>query len=122
MRALGTHYGPPNWGVDRETRLIMGYHSFFRSKSDVVYGRDNVALALRVLNTIVEAVAVGRFLPDATRSGMFPNSVRQGKQISAEDEISLLRRRRLPMRLLGPGSRFRVCVRRSRANLCLKTR
>ena len=67
----------------------MGYHSSSRSKSEVVYGRDNVAPALRVLDAIVESVSVGKFVPDATRSGMFPNSVRQAKQLDPEDEISL---------------------------------
>ena len=96
VRALGTHSlkatclsWAAKWGVDRDTRLIMGYHSSSRSKSDVVYGRDNVAPALRVLDTIIAAVAASRFLPGATRSGMFPNSVRQGRLPSAEDEISL---------------------------------
>ena len=96
VRALGTHSlkatclsWAAKWGVDRDTRLIMGYHSSSRNKSEVVYGRDNVAPALRVLDTIVESVALGRFLPDSTRSGMFPNSVRQGRQLLAEDEISL---------------------------------
>ena len=96
VRALGTHSlkatclsWAAKWGVDRETRLIMGYHSSSRSKSDVVYGRDNVAPALRVLDTIIASVAVAKFLPDATRSGMFPNSARQGRQLVAEDEISL---------------------------------
>ena len=96
VRSLGTHSlkatclsWAAKWGVDRDTRLIMGYHSSSRSKSEVVYGRDNVAPALRVLDTIVESVSVGKFVPDATRSGMFPNSVRQAKQLDPEDEISL---------------------------------
>ena len=59
------------------------------TKSEVVYGRDNVAPALRVLDTIIEVVSVGNFSFDATRSGMFPNSVRQAKQPVPEDEISL---------------------------------
>ena len=93
VRALGTHSlkatWAAKWGVERDTRLIMGYHSSARGKSEVVYGRDNVAPALRILDTIIEAVSVGKFLPDSTRSGMFPNSVRQAKQPAPEDEISL---------------------------------
>ena len=46
----------------------MGYHSSSRSKSEVVYGRDNVAPALRVLDAIVESVSVGKFVPDATHA------------------------------------------------------
>ena len=96
VRALGTHSlkatclsWAAKWGVERDTRLIMGYRSSPRGKSEVVYGRDNVAPALRILDTIIEAVSVGKFLPDSTRSGMFPNSVRQAKQPVPEDEISL---------------------------------
>ena len=35
---------------------------------------DNVAPALRALDPMLEAVAVGRFKPDCTRSGMFVGS------------------------------------------------
>ena len=72
-------HGRPNegWTATRYNGVpsLPSLPSFFRSKLDVVCGRHNVAPVLKVLDTIVEAVAVGRFLSDYTRSGMFPNNV-----------------------------------------------
>ena len=48
----------------------MGYHSLSKSMSDVIYGQENVAPALRVLDTIL-SVAVGKFLPDSINTGCF---------------------------------------------------
>ena len=39
--------------------------------SDAVYGRDVQAQALRELEVVLEAVRLGHFRPDATRSGLF---------------------------------------------------
>ncbi|CAE7242699.1 unnamed protein product, partial [Symbiodinium sp. CCMP2456] len=38
-----------------------------------VYGRDNVAPALRTLEGLLADVRIGKFIPDATRSRYFPN-------------------------------------------------
>ena len=95
VRALGTHSMKATllswcakWGLAKELRMTLGYHSSSRSDSDVVYGRDNVAPALRALEPILEAVAMSRFKPDSTRSGMFEGS-REPEPRAEDDDISL---------------------------------
>ena len=95
VRALGTHSMKATllswcakWGLAKELRMTLGYHSSSRSDSDVVYGRDNVAPALRALEPILEAIAMKRFKPDSTRSGMF-EGLREPETRPEDDEISL---------------------------------
>ena len=95
VRALGTHSMKATllswcakWGLAKELRMTLGYHSSSRSDSDVVYGRDNVAPALRALEPILEAVAMSRFKPDSTRSGMFEGP-REPELRAEDDDISL---------------------------------
>ena len=62
------------WGVSDDTRRLMGYHVGEKRSTMLVYGRDNTSAGLRVLQTIIDAVKLRTFLPDATRSGMFTPS------------------------------------------------
>ena len=59
------------FGLSRETRRILGRHADAVGGSDAVYGRDVQAQALRELEVVLEAVRLGHFRPDATRSGLF---------------------------------------------------
>ncbi|CAE6964726.1 SLC24A2 [Symbiodinium natans] len=70
MKATGLSWAA-KWGASKEIRLILGYLSASRADSDVVYGRDNVAPALRQFDQILEDIAFDKFRPDCTRSGMF---------------------------------------------------
>ncbi|CAE7739579.1 unnamed protein product [Symbiodinium sp. CCMP2592] len=95
VRLLGTHSmkatvlsWAAKWGMTKELRMILGYHSSSRSDSDVVYGRDNVAPALRELVSMLQSIAQGTFRPDATRSGMFV-SIPVPAESGDGDDISL---------------------------------
>ncbi|CAE7236545.1 unnamed protein product [Symbiodinium sp. CCMP2592] len=95
VRLLGTHSmkatvlsWAAKWGMSKEIRMILGYHSSSRSDSDVVYGRDNVAPALRELVSMLQSIAQGSFRPDATRSGMFI-SIPAPAESGDGDDISL---------------------------------
>ena len=57
-------------GVDLPTRALLGYHSVGKSSTALIYGRDNMAAPLRILENVVNKVALGTFKPDQTRSGM----------------------------------------------------
>ena len=59
------------FGLSRETRRILGRRADAVAGSDAVYGRDVQAQALRELEVVLEAVRLGHFRPDATRSGLF---------------------------------------------------
>lgn len=65
-------------GTDLQMRKIMGYHSLGIQNAVFIYGRDNIAPALREISDIVKLIATKKFLPDCTRSGYFPDDV--GKQ------------------------------------------
>ena len=58
-------------GTDPQTRKIMGYHSLGKQNAVFIYGRDNIAPALREISEIVTLISTGKFLPDKTRSGYF---------------------------------------------------
>ncbi|CAE7322113.1 unnamed protein product [Symbiodinium sp. CCMP2592] len=82
VKAAGTHSCKATllswmskWGASKEIRSILGYHSSANAGTDVIYARDSVSPALRELEEMVSAVAYRRFFPDATRSGMFAESL-----------------------------------------------
>ncbi|CAE7799792.1 unnamed protein product [Symbiodinium sp. CCMP2592] len=82
VKAVGTHSCKATllswmskWGASKEIRSILGYHSSANAGTDVIYARDSVSPALRELEEMVSAVAYRRFFPDATRSGMFAESL-----------------------------------------------
>ena len=56
-------------GLLPETRRILGYHVDRNSVSMFTYGRDNMAAPLRDMESVIEAIRQGTFLPDRTRSG-----------------------------------------------------
>ena len=57
-------------GVSFEDRLILGGH-VGHVRSAVVYSRDVLGRPLRILETMLEQVRQGLFVPDANRSGRF---------------------------------------------------
>ena len=73
-------------GVDLPTRALLGYHSVGKSSTALIYGRDNMAAPLRVLEEWVNKVALGTFKPDQTRSGMLAKgSEGSGKTSDGDD-------------------------------------
>ena len=50
--------------------MLGGHTSAVRSA--LVYARDGLGRPLRMLEKLLLEVRLGRFLPDATRSGRFP--------------------------------------------------
>ena len=66
-----------NFGIKREQRQILGYHSVPGLKTVLHYSRDEQAVPLRSIEKVIKAVAKRTFDPDATRSGRFaPNLAR----------------------------------------------
>eukprot|EP00969_Alexandrium_andersonii_P322787 14261429-Alexandrium_andersonii.AAC.1 len=57
-------------------RRVLGYHSKPGDRSVLEYSRDELAAPLRSLMKVVDAVAVGDFLPDASRSGRWKHEAR----------------------------------------------
>ena len=129
VRALGTHSlkatglsWAAKWGTSKELRVILGYHSSARSNCDVVYGRDNVAPALREFDAILESIALDKFRPDATRSGMFMATPHLSGMMmkflrlpraARTRSTQMWRRKNMQlMKLLGRGSPQQACVRR----------
>jgi len=53
------------------SRRLLGYHVKPKDKSVLIYSRDALAKPLRELGAVLAAIRVGRFLPDADRSGRF---------------------------------------------------
>ncbi|CAE7541022.1 unnamed protein product, partial [Symbiodinium sp. CCMP2456] len=93
VKSLGTHSlkatllsWMAKWGASREVRAVLGYRSSASRGSEVVYGRDNVAPALRELEEMIGSVAHRRFFPDSTRSGMFSETLAARKKDSADCE------------------------------------
>ena len=62
------------FGLDGRTRRTLGGHVKAGDKSMSIYSRDLLAAPLRELNKVLRAVAVEEFLPDESRSRMFPAS------------------------------------------------
>eukprot|EP00971_Amphidinium_carterae_P219622 4360492-Amphidinium_carterae.1 len=59
------------FGVPRETRHILGYHSIKGVKTMLHYSRDEQAGPLHELLKMLKAVENDVFFPDASRSGRF---------------------------------------------------
>ena len=60
------------WSMPHGPRCILGYHSEGRDRSMLTYSRDGMAGPLRLLVKMLDDVRSGRFVPDSTRSGRFP--------------------------------------------------
>ena len=80
-------------GMDRVTRATLGYHSKGRDGTELVYGRDNVAGPLRLLEELIGKIACKSFLPDASRSGYFAKAVteehaHEGEHAEDEQDVS----------------------------------
>ena len=62
------------YGIAKPIRRTLGYHTDANDKAVETYSRDAMALPLRELERVLEAVRVGSFFPDSTRSGLFKNT------------------------------------------------
>ena len=75
------------FGVNHDSRRLLGYHSASSDKSMLVYSRDAMAQPLRLLIEVVGKVANGEFDPDLTRSGLFAREA-QGLEAEMDDACS----------------------------------
>ena len=57
------------YGMAKQTRLALGYHTAPGDRSTAAYGRDGMAGARREMCEVIRAVAHGVIRPDASRSG-----------------------------------------------------
>ncbi|CAE7235565.1 unnamed protein product [Symbiodinium sp. CCMP2592] len=78
VEPLGTHSlkattlsWSAKFGLPREVRAALGYHSKGRDGTELIYGRDNMSAPVRQLQGVLLEVSRERFTPDATRSGYF---------------------------------------------------
>ncbi|CAE7808661.1 unnamed protein product [Symbiodinium sp. CCMP2592] len=76
------------YGVDALHRRILGYHKAPQDEMMHIYGRDNVAPALRSLEYVLADIRIGKFLPDTTRSGYFPTDPEREPGPEFNDEPS----------------------------------
>ena len=56
-------------GLGTEVRQVLGHHSTGK-KPHEIYNRDLLAEPLRQLESLLQRIRTGAFLPDASRSGM----------------------------------------------------
>ena len=83
LRNVGTHSLKAtclSWaaksGVASEHRRLLGYHTAPGDRSVLEYSRDELAVPMRELEGVIEAIRLGRFDPDASRSGRWlPSAV-----------------------------------------------
>ena len=73
------------FGLPWEDRLILGGH-VGHLRSAVTYSRDALAGPLRKLSTMIEAICLGRFMPDNTRSGRFLQGTSESVEFSFSDK------------------------------------
>ena len=71
------------FGLHRDDRRMLGYHVLPGDVSADTYVRDLMAAPLRAFCGMLEAVRLGEFNPDATRSGLF---VPKGSAMLVEDK------------------------------------
>jgi hypothetical protein len=58
------------YGICWDDRCVLGGH-VAHLKSPIIYSRDALARPLYVLGTVLDAIRLGEFLPNRTRSGRF---------------------------------------------------
>ena len=63
------------FGIDYDSRRMLGYHSKGSDQSLLVYSRDAMSAPLRLLIDMLDHVADCRFEPDLTRSGILYKDV-----------------------------------------------
>ena len=80
LKAYGTHSCKATclswcakWGVNPTERRVLGFHKAPQDEMMHVYGRDNVAPALRSLETVLADIRTGEFLPDQTDEAHEPS-------------------------------------------------
>ena len=59
-------------GVPKDIRCTLGYHVASDDHTVETYSRDGMSHPLRCLDKVIADIRIGHFLPDTTRSGVFP--------------------------------------------------
>lgn len=60
------------YGMEPAARRLLGYHSAGRDKSMLVYSRDSMSWPVRLMEGMIDDIRSKTFIPDASRSGYFP--------------------------------------------------
>ncbi len=71
------------FGLDPTTRTLLGYHQVTGQSGMMHYSRDALSGPLRLLASVIQAIASGQFSRDSTRSGYFP----QGRVAAPTDLV-----------------------------------
>ncbi|CAE7555695.1 SLC24A2, partial [Symbiodinium sp. CCMP2592] len=79
------------YGVDALHRRILGYHKAPQDEMMHIYGRDNVAPALRSLEYVLADIRIGKFLPDTTRPEFNDEPSASEASLDEEDNVQDLR-------------------------------
>ena len=74
------------FGVEGTMRRFLGYHSHSKDQSLLTYSRDAMALPLRRLGTVIEAIRNKQFFPDHTRSGYFAEDFQHQRHEGSSDD------------------------------------
>ena len=78
-----TFLGSKIWHL-LDDRCVLGGH-VAHLKSPIIYSRDALARPLYVLGSVLDAIRLGEFLPDRTRSGRFVEPERSGNIHTVEE-------------------------------------
>ena len=62
-------------GVDEYDRHVLGGHSMKGRQTAATYARDTLTAPIKKLEEVISSVRHGSFLPDSSRSNMFPTSM-----------------------------------------------
>ena len=88
VAVVGTHSAKStllSWaakaGLRHGWRRLLGGHAAGKDKSMLEYSRDALAQPLRELEGLLEAVRIGKFRPDATRSGRWSGAAASGPAV-----------------------------------------
>ena len=73
-------------GVSHPDRLSLGHHAHPFKMADV-YARDAQARDLRILDSLIEEIRSGSFVPDASRAGRVISSKKQRTDDPMEDDL-----------------------------------
>ena len=78
------------YGMDCDSRRMLGYHSESKNRSMLVYSRDSMSAPLRKLISMLASIKSKKFFPDATRSGYFvpDEELPPGANVEPEDDAS----------------------------------
>ena len=75
------------WGMEKDHRRLLGYHTQAADRSADTYVRDLLAAPLRSLQRMLSEISRGAFVPDGLRTEAFPQQ--QDKDAEEDDSLSL---------------------------------